>query len=140
MAILVAFLTAIFYLPLDLLLTIITLITSRKLQGIISYIPFLLSYLFGLSYIYLNLYYVVYIIPFYSIVAIALQSFNPNEVPLNYVEYMYSYYHGTSVSAVPFSVGLGIISVLVWTIVLTLVALPLFRRLYYKPSEEGRII
>ncbi|WP_236752647.1 hypothetical protein [Acidianus sp. HS-5] len=123
-------LSGIFYLPLALLLEELTVVTSRKLSSAISFIPLVFAYLFGFSYLNINLGNVVYYSPFISIQVIGMQSFFSKPIPLNYSDV-----HGPTLN-----VDYSIISVVVWSIVLSVASMLLFRRLYYKSLEEGRIL
>lgn len=123
-------LAGLLFLPLSMVLVELTILTSRKLRNAISFIPLILTYLFGFSYLYLKLCNVVYYSPFVSIQAIGIQSFFTEDIPLNYTDY----------SGPTFNVGYAIASVIGWSIALSLIAMLLLRRLYYKSLEEERII
>lgn len=125
-----AILAGVFYLPLSLLLEELTIVTTRRLSNAISYIPVVLAYLFGFSYININLGNLVYYSPFLSIQVLGVQSFFTRSIPLNFNDF----------KGPTLNVDYVIISAIGWSIVLSFASMLLFRRLYYKSLEEARIV
>jgi hypothetical protein len=124
-----AILSGVFYLPLSLFLEELTVVTSRKLSNAISFIPIILAYLFGFSYMNINLGNLVYYSPFLSIQVLGMQSFFTKSIPLNFNDF----------KGPTLNVYYAIISLIGWSIILSFASMLLFRRLYYRSLEEARI-
>ncbi|BCU66752.1 hypothetical protein HS7_01890 [Sulfolobales archaeon HS-7] len=131
-------LSSVFLVSFSMLLDIIVLRTSRKMAGLINFIPLILAYVFGYGYLFINFDNTVYFNPYTVIETLVISSYLGKPVPINY----FAYYTATNVSTSSglISLPLSILSLVVWTVVLTYISIVELRKLYYKPSQEGRFL
>ncbi|AHC52484.1 hypothetical protein SUSAZ_04950 [Sulfolobus acidocaldarius SUSAZ] len=111
-------------------MNILSLKTTRKIWNIISFLPLIISYLFGFSYLYIDLGNIGLSSPFVNIVMLSYYAYMNEDPP-------FSIMGDASSSVSPF---IPLIVLLFWIGLLSVLAVIFVRNLYLKPTEEGRSI
>ncbi|WP_230955537.1 hypothetical protein [Sulfolobus acidocaldarius] len=111
-------------------MNILSLKTTRKIGNVISFLPLIISYLFGFSYLYTNLGNIGLGSPFVNIAMLSYYAYMNQDPPLYLIGNVNS-----SISPV-----LPLIVLISWIGLLSVLALMFIRNLYLKPLEEGRSI
>lgn len=103
---------------------------------IVSFVPLLLGYLFGFSTLFLHLNKgIIYASPFSSAEFLLAKGYYGGVVYLSPLAEL-----GEANSGEVFSVETGVISIIGWSILLLLISLVLFNKVYYRSIQEGRIV
>ncbi|MCX8167452.1 MAG: hypothetical protein N3D82_00280 [Ignisphaera sp.] len=89
-------LAGIFLTSLSLVLNLIALKVSRKIRGSIFFIPFLISYVSAMAYIFLGIGDIIYLNPFNSIQLISMSGYLRESVLKNYPDYTRLYHMAIS--------------------------------------------
>ncbi|AOL17317.1 hypothetical protein BFU36_12030 [Sulfolobus sp. A20] len=127
-----ALIAGLFYTALSFNLSMLTLKTSRKMENLIDFIPLVLGYLFGFSYLYANAGYVFAFSPFSEVAMLGISGFTGSNPPI------YTIQQTNPQQTITFVYPL--LGLILWTLALSGVAVFNLRKLYYKPLEEGKTI
>lgn len=101
----------------------------------VDFIPLILGYLFGFGALYLNLNDLVYLSPFSDVEYLVTEGYYGHKVPLNALGSYTSHASSTA-----FSPELGLLTLSAWIVVLSVVSLLFFNRIYYRNINEGSLV
>jgi len=132
--------SSLFFTSLSIFLNLIILRSTRKMQQLVDFIPLILGYGFGFTFIYLNMGSLVYFSPFAAIEALIISSYLNTQIPINFATLVTDNYKVYAINSPQFSIPIALSSIIFWTIFLSLIGIIGLRKLYYKPLEEGRIV
>jgi hypothetical protein len=133
-------LAALLMTSLSLLLNVAIVKISRKAQNLISFVPLLLSFLFGYGYIYLNLGNLTYLSPYTAIDSLLIQGYVNHPIPLDLSAFVISHLNNGQLNYLgSLNPIYAVLSAMMWFLLFTAISIPLVRSLYYRPLEESRI-